>query len=96
VEGDVDGAELWRDAGALIDQARKPPREWDAAGLDPDERDVVEVGVALDDLVGDSRKGPLQPVGVEERFPLSGGVRVHPTPFRPRWTGLKGCVLGGE
>jgi hypothetical protein len=44
--------------------------------------------------VGDSRKGPLQPIGVEESFALYGRVRLHPTPFRPRWTGLKGFVLG--
>ena len=42
VEGDVDGAERGLDAGALLDQAREPPRERDAAGLDPDEREVVE------------------------------------------------------
>ncbi len=46
------------DAGALLDQAREPLRERDAAGLDPDEREVVKRRVALDDLVGDSRKGP--------------------------------------
>ena len=70
VEGDVDGAERGLDAGALLDQAREPPRERDAARVDADERDVVEVRVALDDLVGDSRKGPPEPVGVEEAFPL--------------------------
>jgi hypothetical protein len=92
VEGDVDRADLGRDACALLDQACEPPRERYTAGLDPDERDVLELRVALDDLVGDSRKGPPQPVGVEEAFPLNGGVRVNPTPFRPRWTGLKGLV----
>jgi hypothetical protein len=110
IEGDVDGAERGLDSGALVDQAREPPREWDPAGLDPDECQVVELWIALDDLVGDSRKGSLEPVGVEERFPPkivrpgsvgsaggascpSRGVRVHRTPFRPRWTGLKGFVL---
>ena len=96
VEGDVDGAERGLDSGALLDQAREPPRERYASGLDPDERDLVELRVALDDLVGDSRKGPPQPVGVEETFPLNGDVRTHPTPFRPRWTGLKGFVPSGE
>ena len=95
VEGDVDCAERGLDSGALVDQAREPPRERYAAGLDPDERELVERRVALDDLVGDSRKGPRQPVGVEEALPLGRGVRVHPTPFRPRWTGLKGLVRGG-
>ena len=94
VEGDVDGAERGLDSGALGDEAREPPRERYAAGLDPDERELVELRIALDDLVGDSRKGPRQPVGVEEALPLGRGVRVHPTPFRPRWTGLKGLVRG--
>src|SRR5262249_3676013 len=89
VEGDVDGAERRRDSGAFLDHAREPPRERDAPRLDSDQRDLVELGVALDDLVGDSGKGPSQPVGVEESLALSGRVRVHPTPFRPRWTGLK-------
>ena len=96
MERDVDGADLGRDSGALLDQAREPPRQGNTAGLDPDERDIVEFGVALDDLVGDSRKSPPQPVGVEESFPLRRGVRVHPTPFRPRWTGLKGFVPRGQ
>ena len=76
VEGDVDGAERGRDAGALLDQAREPLRERDAAGLDPDERDVVELGVALDDLVGDSRKSPPERVRVEERSSPESGACV--------------------
>src|SRR4029453_680395 len=95
VEGDVDGTERWLDSGAVGDQARESPRERDAAGLDPDERDLVELRVALDDLVGDSRKGSPQPVSVEEDLALFGRVGTHPTPFRPRWTGLKGFVLEG-
>src|SRR4051794_18512740 len=86
VEGDVDGAELRRLAGALLDQAREPVRERDAARLDPDERDPgadvvgsvnqpgagglaggasspAELRVALDDLVGDSRKRPPERIG---------------------------------
>jgi hypothetical protein len=87
VEGDVDGAERGSDSGALLNQARQPPRERDAAGLDPDERDVLELGVALDDLVGDSRKGPRQPVGVEEGLPLylagsAGGEAATARPWR--------------
>ena len=90
VEGDVDRAEGGRRAGALLDEPREPLRERDAARLDPDERDVLDGRVALDDLVGDSRKGPAQRFRVEDRLPLNRGVRVHPSPFRPRWTGLKG------
>ena len=46
IEGDVDGAELGRFAGALLDQAREALRERDAARLDADERDLREVGVS--------------------------------------------------
>ena len=95
IEGDVDGAERGLDSGALLDQTREPPGERDAAGLDPDQGELAELRVALDDLVGDSRKGSAEPVGVEEALALCGRVGTHPTPFRPRWTGLKGLVLGG-
>ncbi len=91
VEGDVDGAELRRLAGALLDQSRQSLRERDAARLDADERDLVELRVRLDDLVGDAGKRPRQRFRVEQDLPRRfGGVRRHSTPFRPRWTGLKG------
>src|SRR5207248_6237519 len=44
VEGDVDGAERGRDAGTLLDEPPQSLRERHAAGVDADERDVVEVG----------------------------------------------------
>ena len=78
VEGDVDGAELGRLAGALLDQAREPLRDRDAARLDPDERDLAEIGIRLDDLVRDPRERSRERVGVEEELPgfrLSAGNR---------------------
>ena len=56
-------------AGALLDQAREPLRERDAAGLDADERDLAEVRVPLDDLVRDARERPRERVCVEKDFP---------------------------
>ena len=46
------------------DQAAQAVRERDAARVDADERDRVEVGVRLDDLVGDAVKGALERVCV--------------------------------
>jgi hypothetical protein len=66
VEGDVDGAEVRRLVGALLDQSAQALRERYAARVDADERDVVELGVRLDDLVGDPRERPRKRVGVEE------------------------------
>ena len=51
VEGDVDGADVELDAGALLDEPPEPVRERDATGVDADERDALELGVALDQLV---------------------------------------------
>jgi hypothetical protein len=72
VEGDVDGAEGRRIARALLDEPAEALRERDAARLDPDERDPVDVWVALDDLVGDPGEGPGQRLCVEEDL-LGGG-----------------------
>src|SRR5215218_9122344 len=44
VEGDVDGADVETHAGALLDQPAQPVRERDAAGMDADEGDPVELG----------------------------------------------------
>ena len=64
VEGDVERAEVDLDAAELLDQAAQAVREGNAAGVDADERDRVEVGVRLDDLVGDAMKGALERVCV--------------------------------
>src|SRR4051812_21707607 len=54
IEGDVARAEGRRFVGALLDQAREPLRERDAARLDADECHLAEIGVRLDDLVRDA------------------------------------------
>ena len=66
IEGDVDGAERGRLAGALLDQAPEALCKRDTAGLDSDERHAAEVGVRLDDLVGDARERPTERFFVEE------------------------------
>jgi hypothetical protein len=44
--------------------------------VDPDERDLRELGVALDDLVGDARQRLLDRLGVEDRL-RCGGLRAQ-------------------
>jgi hypothetical protein len=66
VEGDVDGAERGRFAGALLDEPAQALCERDTPGLDADERDPREVGVGLDDLVCDPRERPAKAFVVEE------------------------------
>src|SRR5919206_391088 len=73
VEGDVDRAERGRDAGALLDQPPQALRERHAAGVDADERDLVEVGVPLDDLVGDPGERAAEGVLVQEQLPGGAG-----------------------
>src|SRR5207237_9526162 len=90
VEGDVDRAKGGCDAGTLFDEAAQALRERHAAGVDADERDLVEVGVPLDDLVGDPGERPGEAVLVQEGLPGAADRRRHATPFRPSWTGLKG------
>ena len=79
MEGDVDCAELGRLAGALLDQPPQPLRERDAACLDADECDLLEVGVSLDDLVRDPRQRPRDRICIEEDLPgsLHRGVGVQ-------------------
>src|SRR6185312_5393789 len=81
------------DAGALLDQPPEPVRERHTARVDADERDSVEVVVALDDLVRDPGECASDLFGVQQDPVRGGRGRVrHSTPFRPRWTGLKGDV----
>jgi len=56
VKGDVELAEGNLRARELGDSPAQPLRERNAAGVDADERDLGEVGVALDDLVRDPRQ----------------------------------------
>ncbi len=66
------------------------PRVWM-----PTSASVVEVGVALDQLVRDPGERPGESLGVEQqpRRRPAREVRRHRAPFRPRWTGLKGLRL---
>jgi len=66
VEGDVDGAELDLDAAPLLDQLGEALGERDAARPDADEREAVEVVVALDDLVRDPRERARERLAVEQ------------------------------
>ena len=59
MKGDVELAEVELGAGALGDEPLQPLGERDAAGVDADEGDRLEVVVALDDLVRDPRERPL-------------------------------------
>jgi len=59
--------------------------------VDPDEGDVSEVGVALDDLA--MRERPRQRVGVEQNPSAeSGGAAWQLTPFSLRRTRVKGVA----
>ena len=96
VEGDVELAEVELELGALLDQAAQAVRERHAACVDPDERDRVELLVALDDLVRDPRECAADGLTVEQDPPRSLppkiGVLMHRSPSRPRWAELKECV----
>jgi aminopeptidase len=109
VEGDVELSERDLATGEVGDPTPKAVRERDTSRVDPDERNPVELGVPLDDLVRDPGERPLDGLFVEENgFAL--GVRhahacrrtraragsVIRTPFRPHGTGLKGFVVGRE
>ena len=53
-------------ARALLDQPAQTLRDRDAARVDADERDRLEVLVALDDLVRDARERPADGLVVEQ------------------------------
>ena len=57
-----------RDAGELLDQRGQPLGEGDAAGVDPDQGEAIDVGVLLDDLVRDAAQRALQ-IGLVEQHP---------------------------
>ena len=69
MEGDVELAEVELDAGALLDQAAQALGERHPARMDPDERDRLELIVALDDLVRDPRERALDRLPVEQDRP---------------------------
>ena len=94
VERDVDGAEHRLDVASLGDERLEPACERNAARVDPDERELLEIAGALDHLVCET--GERAP----ERFVVEDLARILPrgrvgrhvalAPSRPRWTGLKG------
>src|SRR5438105_1554357 len=90
VERDVDGPERDLLLAPLRDQPAQAVGERPTARLDADERDLVEIRVPLDDLVGDPRGRPVERDLVQEHLPRGAGRQRHSTPFRPLWTGLKG------
>jgi hypothetical protein len=94
VERDVELAEVELLVGALLDQPAEALRERDAARVDPDERGGAEVVVPLDDLVRDARERALDACGIEQDPAGRDGMLLHRTPFRPRWTELKGVRAG--
>ena len=69
VEGDVELAERELLAGALLDEPAEALGDRDAARVDADERDRVEVVVALDDLVRDPGERPADRLLVEQDPP---------------------------
>jgi pyrimidine operon attenuation protein/uracil phosphoribosyltransferase len=79
VERDVDGAEPDLLPAPLLDQGGEPLRDRDAAGVDADQGDLGQVGVALDDLVGDPREGARESLCVQQRLHRKavGAVRAH-------------------
>ncbi len=66
VEGDVDRAELELDAASLGHELLQPPGERDAARVDSDEREPLEVVVPLDQLVRQPRHRARERVRVED------------------------------
>ena len=75
VEGDVELAEVELEVGALRDQPAQTVGERDAARVDPDERDGLEILVPLDDLVRDPRECAADGVTVEHDPALWPAVR---------------------
>ena len=67
VKGDVELSERDLAPTEVGDAAAQPLRQRDSARVDADERDALELGVALDDLVGDARQRALDCLDVEDR-----------------------------
>jgi hypothetical protein len=64
-------------AGELCDQHAQALGKRDAAGVDANQRQPVEVGVLLDDLVRDPAQRPLQ-IGLVEQNPACDLGNAHP------------------
>jgi hypothetical protein len=100
MEGDVELAEGDLGAAQLGDAAAQPLRNGHAPRVDPHEGDALEIRIALDDLVRDSRERALDRLGIEDSLRF-GGLRAQGalralltlrTPFRPHRTELKGWL----
>jgi hypothetical protein len=72
MEGDVELAEGDLGAAQLLDAAPQSLSDRHAAGVDPDERDSLEIRVALHDLVRDSRQRALDRLGIEDSLGFRG------------------------
>jgi hypothetical protein len=72
VKRDVELAERDLGSAQLGDPAAEPLRDRDAARVDPDQGDPLEVGVALDDLVRDPRERALDRLGIEDSLGFRG------------------------
>ena len=92
-------------AGALGDQPAQPLGDRDAAAVDADQSQPLEILGLLDQLVRDPGQGALDRLGIEDDLPDRTTGRTQSTypvvglipagsvissPFRPLWTGLKG------
>ena len=66
VEGDVELAEGDLGPGEVGDPTPEALREGDTAGVDPDQREARQVGVALDELVRDPGQRLRDRVSVED------------------------------
>ena len=109
VERDVELAERDLATCEVGDPPSQTLGERDAARMDADQRDLVELGVPFDDLVGDPGERPVDGLAVEQNRLALGVHHVHVrrparsragsvirTPFRPHWTGLKGFGRAGH
>ena len=77
VEGDVEGAGRDARARVLLDQVAQPLGQGRAPGVDADEPERGEVGMLLDDLMGDPAEGALERFLVEQH--ALGRGDVHPS-----------------
>jgi len=72
VKGDVELAEDDLGAGELGDPTAQALCDRYATRVDPDQRDPLELGVPLDDLVRDPRQRALDRLGIEDSLRFRG------------------------
>src|SRR5207244_13168509 len=96
VERDVERAHGQRGAVDARDLGGQPLGEGDAAGAEPDEREILRAGVPLEDLVRDAGQRTIEGPIVENLGFLSGArrrVRTHRLSLRASRGPLKGRTL---